>query len=362
MNDRKDHFDYFIIGQGLAGSALAMQLVNLGKKVLVIDAPEKNCCSVVAAGLFNPITEGRMMKRTWMADVLFKSLHDFYTRAEKLTGHRFFFPMPLYRPFDSVAEQNEWMARSIDEYYAPFINQVFIQEQFKNTLHDPFGGLLVRQGGFLNTKRFLEAVAFWLSSKGFLLNKVFEERQLLIKSSEVAFGGFTADRIVFCQGIFTRESELFGWVPVTPLKGETLIIKASLPENMIVNRGVYLVPEGDGLWKAGATYFYRDTDPGISVEGREELEKKINDSVRVKYEVMKHEWGIRPASPDRRPILGVHPAHPRVFIFNGLGTKGVSLAPHFSMVFASCLENNTPLNEEVNIERYKSVYSRSARL
>lgn len=362
MNDRKQHFDYFIVGQGLAGSALAMQLVSLGKKVLVIDAPDKNCCSVVAAGLFNPITEGRMMKKTWIADLLFESLHNFYTEAERLTGHHFFFPMPLYRPFDSVEEQNEWMARSVDEYYRPFIDRVFTQEQSKGLLNDPYGGLLLKQSGFLNTRRFLGAVASWLSSKGFLLNTFFEERLLQIEDKEVAFGGLTADRIVFCQGIFTRDSKLFGWVPVTPLKGETFTIKVSLPENMIINRGVYLVPEGSGLWKAGATYFYRDTDPGNSADGREELEKKISDLLCIEYEVMKLEWGIRPASPDRRPILGVHPAYPRVFIFNGLGTKGVSLAPHFSKVFASCLENNAPLNEEVNIERYKSVYSRSARL
>ncbi|QLH32628.1 MAG: FAD-binding protein [Cyclobacteriaceae bacterium] len=33
--------DYLIVGQGLAGSCLAWQLVQRGKRVIVIDKPEK---------------------------------------------------------------------------------------------------------------------------------------------------------------------------------------------------------------------------------------------------------------------------------------------------------------------------------
>jgi glycine/D-amino acid oxidase-like deaminating enzyme len=40
-------------------------------------------------------------------------------------------------------------------------------------------------------------------------------------------------------------------------------------------------------------------------------------------------------------------------IFNGLGTKGVSLAPYFSKVLATWLEKGIPVNKEVDIHRYK---------
>jgi glycine oxidase len=65
---------------------------------------------------------------------------------------------------------------------------------------------------------------------------------------------------------------------------------------------------------------------------------------------------MRPTTHDRRPILGAHPKHPSVIIFNGLGTKGVSLAPHFSKVLAEWLENSQPINKEVDIHRYKHYY------
>src|SRR5690242_14830905 len=96
--------DYIVVGQGLAGSAVALQLLKLGKKILVIDNPDKNISSTVAAGLFNPVTGKRMVK-TWLADTLFPYLHEFYRSAEKLTGQSFFHPKLLYRPFSSIEEQ-----------------------------------------------------------------------------------------------------------------------------------------------------------------------------------------------------------------------------------------------------------------
>src|SRR5258706_5849421 len=70
--------DHIIVGQGLAGSCLAIQLLNRGKKLVVFDEPEKNRASTVAAGLFNPIT-GKRMTKSWMADEIFTYLFQFYS-------------------------------------------------------------------------------------------------------------------------------------------------------------------------------------------------------------------------------------------------------------------------------------------
>jgi glycine oxidase len=84
-----------------------------------------------------------------------------------------------------------------------------------------------------------------------------------------------------------------------------------------------------------------------------ELTEKLNELAVFPYKITNQSWGIRPTTPDRRPILGAHPEHQNVLIFNGLGTKGVSLAPYFSQVLSELLENEVPLNKEVDIQRYK---------
>ena len=91
-------------------------------------------------------------------------------------------------------------------------------------------------------------------------------------------------------------------------------------------------------------------------KGFTELKSKLYELVCIPYEIVNHTWGMRPTTHDRRPILGAHPDHESVIIFNGLGTKGVSLAPHFSKVLIEWLENDQPINKEVDIHRYKHYY------
>ena len=83
---------------------------------------------------------------------------------------------------------------------------------------------------------------------------------------------------------------------------------------------------------------------------------RLQGVVHFPYEVIGQEWGLRPTTPDRRPILGQHPENPGVWTLNGLGTKGVSLAPYFADVLIRSMENGEALNKEVDIERYKSLY------
>src|SRR5258708_21923737 len=87
--------DHIIVGQGLAGSCLAIQLLNRGKKIMVFDEPEKNRASKVAAGLFNPVT-GKRMTKSWKADEIFPCLFQFYSEAEKLLSNKFFHLLPIY--------------------------------------------------------------------------------------------------------------------------------------------------------------------------------------------------------------------------------------------------------------------------
>ena len=154
--DSKSKVDYMIVGQGLAGSAVALQLLERGKHIMVFDEFRKNSASRIAAGLFNPVT-GKNQVKTWMADVLFPYLEKFYTRAEQLTKKSFFHPLSIYRPFASIQEQNEWMGKSTDEAYSFFIDEISLESQYSET-NDHFGGMRLKQSGYLNTISYLSSV------------------------------------------------------------------------------------------------------------------------------------------------------------------------------------------------------------
>ncbi|MBA4053241.1 MAG: glycine oxidase [Marivirga sp.] len=347
------HLDYIIVGQGLAGSAVAIQLMMRQKKILVIDQPLRNTSSNIAAGLFNPIT-GKKMVKTWMADKLFPYLHTHYRTVEALTGQKFFNPMPLYRPFLSYEEQNEWMAKSAEPQFQDYIEKVFTQSAFPGLL-DPFGGLLLKQCGYLDTRHYVESVRTMLRQQAIVLMEDADDSDLLINDDGIQYRTFTADKIIFCNG--THQNKWFHWLPLRPLKGEAIRIETAYPQELIINRGVYMVPaNAPGEWRVGATYNFQDNEPLVTGKARVELSEKLKELVSFPFNIVGQEWGLRPTTPDRRPIMGKHPACSRVYVFNGMGTKGVSLAPFFSEILIRSIENEEPLNKEVDIERYKLLY------
>lgn len=344
--------NYIIVGQGLAGSAIAMQLRKRGYKVLVFDERAKNTSSIIAAGLYNPVT-GKNMAKTWLADEVFSALDTFYREAEQLTGVKFYYPTPLFRPFRSVEEQNEWMGRSADKIYTDYIESISVTSGFRENVKNPFGGVTLKKTGFVETPTYLDAIRRYLVSIGAFQEQNFDQNALEIRENSVCYHNITAEKIIFCQGVHNMFNPWFNHLPIIPLKGETLSVQCDREKDVILNRGVYLVPGRDAMgWRVGATYNLKDKEPGITKEARTELTDKLNDLIDFPYTITGQQWGFRPTTPDRKPILGFHPNYRPLIIFNGLGTKGVSLAPYFSAVLVRAIENKGTINREADVTRF----------
>ena len=344
--------DLIIVGQGLAGSAVAVRAISRGYKILVFDDPSRNQSSVIAAGLFNPFT-GKKSVKTWLADEIFPSLLQYYPDVERLTGQRFFYPMPLYRPFKSIEEQNEWMGKSADDRFSPYIAGLSTSPTFNGKVNDPFGGIILKQTGYLDTRAYLDAVRRFLSERGAFRAGTFDEDLLEIGVDILRYGNVNARKVVFCQGVENTTNRWFKNVPINSLKGEFLTMQCDWQRDVILNRGVYLVPGArSGEWRVGATYNRDDHEPEVTNAAREELASKLEDLVRMPYTITGQQWGVRPTSPDRKPIIGAHPKNRSLIIFNGFGTKGVSLAPYFSEVLFRWMEKKGTINKEADVTRF----------
>ena len=93
--------DTVIVGQGLAGTALAWQLLWRGRSVAVIDDPAPNSASRIAAGLLTPIT-GQRLVPSWRFGEFWPQALQFYRRVEQETGQQFFHQIPMVRLYRSV--------------------------------------------------------------------------------------------------------------------------------------------------------------------------------------------------------------------------------------------------------------------
>lgn len=343
--------DFLIVGQGLAGSALAMRSCERRYKFLVFDDPSQNHSSRVAAGLFNPVTGNRMTK-TWLADELFPSLYEYYRAVETETKRSFLHPLPIYRPFASIEEQNEWMGRSAGRSYGAFVSNISQTHGYDGKINDPFGGVTLKQSGYLDTRSYLEAVRTYLESRGAYRAQKFEDEKLEVRDDSVQYGDINAKKIIFCQGVQNATNRWFDKLPIEPLKGEMIQVQCELRTDVIFNRGVFMVPGPGPGWRVGATYNREDHSPEITPWAKKELTRKLDDLVRVPYRITAQYWGVRPTTPDRRPVIGSHPRHRSLVIFNGLGTKGVSLAPYFSDVLIRWLESKGTVGKDADVSRF----------
>ena len=347
--------DFLIVGQGVAGSVLAWTLDQRGCSVILADDPALPSASAVAAGIVNPLT-GRKLVRTWKADELFPFLHQFYYQVEQTLAVRFFHPKTIYRPFRSIAEQTDYLALTADPETRPYVSQVIDNQQYSNYINNPFGGLEVTQAGWVDLTEFVRIVKGYFIRKNQYYEGVVSHKDLIINENSVDWKGVTINKVIFCDGVQARENPLFDWLPYNPVKGQILTaVVDDYPISTIVNQGVFILPIRNGLIKIGATYSWHDLDWQTTDDGRAFLESKVQAVLKVPYRVVGQQAGIRPSTKDRRPFVGLHPQHPAIGIFGGMGTKGVSLAPYLAEQFARHLLDGEELEPEANISRYVSL-------
>jgi glycine/D-amino acid oxidase-like deaminating enzyme len=143
---------------------------------------------------------------------------------------------------------------------------------------------------------------------------------------------------------------------MAPVKGELLEIELERNFQTIYNGSCFIIPLKNGRYKVGSTYDKMDMLEEVTESGKNKICEKLRALSPMKFKIVDQQAGIRPGTVTRRPLLGRHPELANLFVFNGLGTKGVSLAPFFSDQMAKCLEEGNNPDQEVDIKKYYSLY------
>ncbi|MFC5049683.1 NAD(P)/FAD-dependent oxidoreductase [Rubritalea spongiae] len=340
--------DYIIVGQGLAGSALAMALLKRGKSLLVIDRNDPDAATRVAAGLVTTLA-GKGMNPAWRQAVYLPEALCYYRALEGEAGCQLFYPHPVLRLFSNEKEAAKFERKkeTVAEWVAEEKAEIS-QEQ----VHGSFGGFEMAQGGRLDTRKYLAVVRAKLERESRFIEANFDENDLVYEERKVIWKDYSAQRVILCQGYAGLKTGAFSYVPHRSAKGEMLTVKVGqLDSDRILNRNGWLVPLGNNEWRAGATYEWDDLRSEQTIEGREAVEKKVRDLTPLAFKTVEHEVGVRPIIHRSQPVIGFHPENEALGFFNGLGSKGVITAPSVAEHFAAVLEGEVELDPELALSR-----------
>ena len=344
--------EYLIVGGGLAGSILGWRLHRQGAKVVIVDNNPKVNASRTAAGLINPITGKRLVK-TVNFELLHSEAISFYKQLEQEFAKKFYFEMPLTRLFRSEKGGEKLQKRLTDAEYRSCIGKVI--EPGAEPFNSPFGGFEIRRAGYLDTTALLDTLHQFFLNEGILKYADFEYGDLDLQGEGGQWQQYTAAKVIFCEGYQMAFNPWFGELPLQGAKGEILSIEVDgLELKQMVNGGHWLIPRQDGSYRLGATHHWRALDEQISEIDRNELLEGFHEIIKGDYspKVTEQRAGVRPATKDRQPFIGVHDQYPQLAIFNGFGAKGSLLIPWHAKQLAGFLLGQDELPVDADIKRF----------
>jgi glycine/D-amino acid oxidase-like deaminating enzyme len=346
--------NFIIVGQGIAGSVISLSLIKAGYSVCVINQPHLSSSSKVAGGIWNPIVFKRLTK-SWMADELIPELISFYEYWEKEFDTSLIHKRQIIKPFTEEQEKKLWLKKSNDhESQNIFLDKRTYENYQLDESYTIKSYSKVLEAGNLDVAKFLEYSKNYLQNHQKYTEEEFDYNQLDVTSSAIHYKNTSASNIIFCEGYLISNNPYFNWIPMKPAKGETLTIKSKhiQLEVDIFNKGFFIMPLGNDLFKVGATYEWNDLNDLPTEKAKQELIAKINAVISSPFEIISHEAGVRPSVIDRRPVIGPHPVYKHIYVFNGLGTKAVMIAPFFAKHFVDYLQNKAIIDAEVNSNRF----------
>ena len=349
-----------IVGQGLAGTLAGYRLHRRGCTVTFLNDPNAGgTASTVAAGIINPIT-GRRFVKSWRIDELLPVARALYFQLEAELGVQLWYDLPLLRTLFNRGDENDWSVRDASPGYAAYIAPPTAEQltQLHAFVEPAFAYGRVRQTARVDLASLVRAYRQRLRREGRYFEGTVEPTALTAEGElpRQILGGelHTFDAVIFCKGWLTKFDPYFGYLPHGGAKGEVLIIRTAAPPrlDLMYKHRIFIVPQGNDLYWIGATNENRFTGVGGTAKQQTFLQQRLDEIIKVPYEVVDRLAGVRPTTRDRRMLIGQHPEYERLFVFTGLGGKGASQAPLGSQWLAELVCDGAPPPPEVDIQRF----------
>ncbi|MEH2138341.1 glycine oxidase ThiO [Nostoc sp.] len=380
-----------IIGGGVIGLAIAIELKLRGTNVTVLCRHFQAAATHAAAGMLAPdaenITNEAMRSLCWRSRALYP---EWTRKLEELTGlNTGYRPCgilaPVFEESRGAGEQGSRGAGGKEEVLssaslplcpsaseespAYWLNKEAIHQYQPGLGTEVVGGWWYPEDAQVDNKALAHVLRTAAESIGVELKdgitvEGFLQQQGQVVGVQTNAGIIRAMHYVLASGAWSNELLP---LPVVPRKGQMLSVRIpefapDLPlKRVLFGQNIYIVPRCDRLI-IGATSEDVGFTPNNTPDG---IQKLLQAAIRL-YPQLKHYpiqefwWGFRPATPDELPILGTSHCQNLTFA-TGHYRNGILLTPVTAALIADLIlkQKPDPLLADFHYSRFQSQPSTS---
>ena len=311
----------------------------------IYDKGALGSATAVSSGIINPVTGHRFVK-TWMFKELLGEATIAYEGIARQLNKTIIRQLPIWRHLPDIQAENIWASRSIDAHYEGLLSTPERSKWPKKYYAEAHAWGIANQGYVIDTVRLLVGLRAAWEKAGHLKDDEVDLGNLVVDGPMFIYESEEYTDVIIATGWRGMSNQYFDSEAYHPAKGEALICR--IPEfydDRLIKYKKFIVPQGDGLYWVGSNYQHGFDNDLPDRAGRRQLEEWLRDEVGVRYEVTDHLSGIRAATKYRRPFVGKHPRYDGLYLLNGLGTKGISLAPYFARKIIESISSDVAIEE-----------------
>lgn len=335
--------DVLIIGGGVIGMAIALELSQAGAEVTIL---ERNTCGQgatwAAAGMLAPQAEqlsGALLDLALRSRSLYPA---WINKLETLTGLDCgYWQCGILAPYTNDVLVWKLNLHTLPEYCDRFT----IKTIQTGLSHNVTSGLWFKYDAQVDNRCLVPALESALRSHSVKIIEGVSVYNIATNQNQVthlvtSLGNLQSDRYVLATGAWTQELMP---LPVSPRKGQMLAVYD--PERrlntVLYGEDVYIVPRQDGRIIIGATVEDVGFTVGNTAQGIGNL---LNNAIRLypaiaTMSIQSMWWGFRPHAPEEMPILEIS-SFKNLILATGHYRNGILLAPVTAEAIAKLIQTS----------------------
>ena len=357
-------YDFCILGAGIAGLSLAESLKSNGVSAAVLE--KRNVASGASGtplGMIN-IATGRRATKTWRAELCYQTVNSLLEKAEPYTDRTYYAVNGILRPAltakIALNMREQFEKTTWREGWCEWLTEQEIKDRHPG-INCVGGGIWSPVGITVKVEAYLKAVARYLED---------DNVQIITNTGTIEFKNLnsgweisTEDKLIFARnlvfatGYDTLSNRFWKDLPLHPIKGQLAVFEVDEPlkfEHSISSLG-YLAHLNDHEFIQGSTYEHDFETLEPDTNGERYLRKRLRKTLpELENKArLKEQWaGVRISTPNRKPVIGAHKDKENLFIFTGLGSKGLLYGKYVADHFAEHLVNGKPLLKALDVNRF----------